>query len=160
MAKQNLWAPLCMWVVQWLFTLTMLHVLKLNTCIEGALMLFGSCLFYLSALFFFLGRISSHALQYLRWIEPSFFIQVGNMTYLHILIQFWLQAHVLRKYWVELSLIAIMLLQGTMKSILVALFFEPNAFTWRIKWDIKLLNIPIFGVQFYSNSFVFVLHSL
>jgi len=51
------------------------------------------------------------------------------------------QAPVVRKYPAQLSLTTIMLFQGTMLSILVALVFEPKASAWRLKWDIQLVSI-------------------
>jgi hypothetical protein len=52
-----------------------------------------------------------------------------------------IKSPVVRKYPAQLSLTAIILFQGTIVSILVALIFKPKAFAWRLKWGIELLII-------------------
>lgn len=56
------------------------------------------------------------------------------------------QAPVVRKYPAQLSLTAIMLFQGTVLSILVALVVERKASAWRVKWGIELLSIIYSGI--------------
>eukprot|EP00253_Pinus_taeda_P001530 PITA_01530 len=63
------------------------------------------------------------------------------------------QAPVVRKYPAQLSLTAIMLFQGTLLSILVALIFKPKTSGWRLKWDFQLLSILYSGL---CSSFGFV----
>jgi len=63
------------------------------------------------------------------------------------------QAPVVKKYPAEISLTAIMMLQGTVQCTLVAFIFEPKASAWRLKWDIKLLSIVYSGVLCFAFAF-------
>lgn len=68
----------------------------------------------------------------------------GSSVFISIWITF--QVPVARKYRAQVSLLAIMLLQGAVQSILVALLFKPKASAWKLKWDIKLLAILYSGI--------------
>jgi drug/metabolite transporter (DMT)-like permease len=63
------------------------------------------------------------------------------------------QGPVVKKYPAEISLTAIMMLQGTVQCTLVALFFEPKPSAWRLKWDIQLLSIVYSGVLCFAFAF-------
>lgn len=56
------------------------------------------------------------------------------------------QAPVVRKYPAQQSLTALMLIQGTVQSFVIALIFERKASAWKLKWDIQLLSIVYTGV--------------
>lgn len=63
------------------------------------------------------------------------------------------QAPVVKKYPAEVSLTAIMMLQGTVQCTVVALIFEPKASAWKLKWDIQLLSIVYSGVLCFAFAF-------
>lgn len=56
------------------------------------------------------------------------------------------QAPVVKRYPVQQSLTALMLIQGTVQSFVVALIFERKVSVWKLNWDIKLLSIVYSGV--------------
>jgi drug/metabolite transporter (DMT)-like permease len=63
------------------------------------------------------------------------------------------QAPVVKKYPAQQSLTALMLIQGTVQSFLVALIFERKASDWKLKWDIQLLSIVYSGI--FCSAFAF-----
>eukprot|EP00253_Pinus_taeda_P034747 PITA_34747 len=82
-------------------------------------------------------------LRFNTWMLGALMLFVGCL--------FWsgwvtFQAPVVRKYPAQLSLTAIMLFQGTVLSILVALVVERKASAWRVKWGIELLSIIYSGI--------------
>lgn len=84
-----------------------------------------------------------NGLSFNTWMLGALLLFVGCL--------FWsgwvtFQAPVVRKYPAQLSLTAIMLFQGTVLSILVALVVERKASAWRIKWGIELLSIMYSGI--------------
>lgn len=91
-----------------------------------------------------------NGLSFNTWMLGALLLFVGCL--------FWsgwvtFQAPVVRKYPAQLSLTAIMLFQGTVMSILVALIFKPKTSAWRVKCDFQLLSILYSGLW---SSFGFV----
>lgn len=63
------------------------------------------------------------------------------------------QAPVVKKYPAQQSFTALMLIQGTLQSFVVALIFQRKASDWKLKWDIQLLSIVYSGV--FCSAFAF-----
>lgn len=63
------------------------------------------------------------------------------------------QAPVVKTYPAQQSLTALMLIQGTVQSFIVALIFERKASVWKLNWDIQLLSIVYSGIT--CSAFAF-----
>lgn len=94
---------------------------------------------------FYKGRAVLTGLNGLRlntWMSGAIMLFVGCLFWCGWVI---FQAPVVRNYPAPLSLTAIMLFQGTVLSIFLALIIKPETFAWRLKWDIQLLGILYSG---------------